>query len=175
MRDVAIDLPLGLVFVFFAILIYVVSASPRMFLRRHGRYHRIIGLFFLGWLLIGFLDIKANFINRLLYDVLLSLFGTLLAVSAAFEFGHKNVTNQASGVLDEDATVTYSEMIEHSCYQMLNLVQICFLHSFGLDMSPTKRAMLLLCATCPWCLRSYFPVNSFSANYCESCKHDLDW
>ena len=68
-----------------------------------------------------------------------------------FKKAHARVVNKASGALDQDATVTFSEMIEHSWYQVravhsvvvlryvthewlaqgLNLVQIMFLHAVG--------------------------------------------
>ena len=56
-----------------------------------------------------------------------------VAYSAAedFKWLHRNVKNKASGVLDREATVTYNEMIEHVFYQILNLVQILFLHLFS--------------------------------------------
>jgi len=67
-----------------------------------------------------------------LFDAVLGVLGTMLTLFAAVEFQHKNVKNEASGTLDERATVTYNEMIEHSFYQALNLVQILFIHSMGL-------------------------------------------
>ena len=55
--------------------------------------------------------------------------GIIVAQSAVYDFslGH-NVKNRASGVLDQDTVVTTSEMQEHVYYQVLNLVQICYLH-----------------------------------------------
>lgn len=53
------------------------------------------------------------------------MLGTALTLTAAFDFraAHSRVRNVASGALDDDATVTFSEMIEHSFYQGQNLVQ----------------------------------------------------
>ena len=49
--------------------------------------------------------------------------GTTATLTAATDFQHhKHAKNKASGTLDEQSTVTYSEMMEHSFYQMLNLV-----------------------------------------------------
>ena len=56
------------------------------------------------------------------------LLGCLLTFSAAYEFQHKNVKNVASGTLDQHAIVTYSEMIEHLFYQIVNFVQIVYFH-----------------------------------------------
>ena len=74
-------------------------------------------------------------------------------------------------MLDTDATVTQSEMVEHSFYQLLNLVQISFLHAvpwFAPGTAPGSapgRTALALLATLPWLFRANFPVNSFSKNY----------
>ena len=57
---------------------------------------------------------------------MLGLSGTALTLTAARDFGpaHGRVRNVASGALDEKATVTSSEMIEHAFYQLLNLAQV---------------------------------------------------
>ena len=51
-------------------------------------------------------------------------------LSAAFDFhrAHAQVQNRASGALEQEATITYSEVLEHSFYQMLNIAHIVFLH-----------------------------------------------
>ena len=99
------------------------------------------------------------------YHFILGVAGVTLTLTAAFEFQHKNVKNIASGTLDEHATVTYNEMIEHAFYQFLNLVQVLYFHSVATEQSIQYRYLLLFLVTAPWLMRSYFPVNSFSANY----------
>jgi hypothetical protein len=104
------------------------------------------------------------------YDVILGVLGTALALTAAFDFKHDKVKNTASGTLGADTTVTHSEMIEHSFYQLLNLVQIVFLHSVGtLSLEHSNHQylayLLLILATAPWLARPLFPVNKFSDNY----------
>ena len=51
------------------------------------------------------------------YDVVLGMLGTATAYTTATDFklahSDRHVKNKASGVLDE-ATVTYSEMLEHT-------------------------------------------------------------
>lgn len=165
-------LPLVLVCCFMLFLYHVISFSPSMFVKRHGRKHALAGLVYLLWISWGFFSLLAPklhvmFIPDFAYDVGLGVLGTVLTLYAAFEFQHKNVKNFASGTLDEHATVTYGEMIEHSFYQALNLVQIVFLHLFtiypGLDVY--ARGVALLLATSPWWLRQRFPINKFSDNY----------
>ena len=58
-------------------------------------------------------------------------------------------------------------MIEHSFYQMLNLVQILYIHCIRHVGSRTGRLGLLVLVTAPWWLRSKFPVHSFSKNYLQ--------
>ncbi len=67
------------------------------------------------------------------YDAGLSSLGVAVTLSAASGFGHRAVRNEASGVLDEHATVTHAEMLEHSFYQALNLVQVSFLRAPALE------------------------------------------
>lgn len=100
------------------------------------------------------------------YDILLGLLGILLTLSASRDFPHKTVKNVASGTLDEHATVTYSEMMEHLFYQGLNLAQIIFFHfltHYGTFLYAKIVLYLLLTGT--WLLRDKFPVNKFSDNY----------
>lgn len=114
-----------------------------------------------------------NGVSWLLFDVVLGILGTVLTLFAAFEFKHKNVKNFASGTLDEHATVTYAEMIEHSFYQGLNLIQILYIHSFSFFPTSSSistpllllRFLLLFLVTLPWYWRGTFPVNKFSDNY----------
>ena len=136
-------------------------------------------------------------IGYLCYDVVLGVLGVALTLSAAFDFSsHGRIKNPgvklksdqilnhrstipplsllhtASGALDETATVTQSEMIEHSFYQGLNLCQILFLHSLGftqasLQSTLASRLLLLASVTLPWEARALFPVNSFSKNYID--------
>ena len=177
-----------------------------MFFTKHGRIHALLGGVYLIMLMLGLLDaLLSGFFNplpstsffhpslsfpRYLYDALLSAFGVILSLSAALEFQHKYITNVASGTLDPHSTVTYGEMIEHSFYHALNLVQIVYLHAFsplnehlrhlsltalpshiaGLRVSPSHwhlvlRLLLSLVPTLPWLLRGLFPVNKFSDNY----------
>jgi len=58
-----------------------------------------------------------------MYDrhaILLPAVGIVLSLTAAFDFrkAHARVKNVASGTLDDDQTVTFSEMVEHSFYQV---------------------------------------------------------
>lgn len=191
-------LPLALVFLFFLILYRVLISNPSVFMKRHGRKHAITGFVYLVWISYGFVDLfrtKAAISNDtpndllqqnssaysyFLYDVVLGILGTVLTLYAAFEFKHKNVVNVASGTLDEHATVTYGEMIEHSFYQVLNLIQIIFLHGmviitqqFREDIPNNKKStfylsihfFMLAFVTILWNLRHLFPINKFSDNY----------
>mmetsp|Transcript_21636 Transcript_21636/g.41334 ORF Transcript_21636/g.41334 Transcript_21636/m.41334 type:complete len:322 (+) Transcript_21636:243-1208(+) len=165
--------PLVLHACFFSVLMGVIVGIPGLFLRRYGRRHRIMGLIYLTWLVIGFLSLPAvlpqPLVQPVVYDSMLGIFGLALTLSAAYDFGsaHRNVTNVASGALDNAATVTVSEMIEHSFYQMLNLVQILYLHSLQYfeKTNLCVRLALALLASAPWAVRRRFPVNSFSDNY----------
>ena len=158
--------------VFFGVLMVHVVRNIRMFTRRYGRRHRITGLFYLSWLLLGYADLCLGFLwrveYRFAYDFMLPMLGTILTLTAAFDFkdAHSRVQNIASGVLDSDAVVTVSEMLEHRFYQGLNAVQIAFLVIVTrVNMPEWSRGILLLCVTAPWMLRSRFPVNKFSDNY----------
>ena len=62
-------------------------------------------------------------LNYVVWDVGLGVLGTAATLTAASDFAHhKRVKNVASGVLDEDATVSHAEMIEHSFYQVRGVV-----------------------------------------------------
>jgi hypothetical protein len=164
---------LGLfVAVFTCFLLRSVMENAGMFVKRHGRMHRICGAAYLCLLAVGFLDLYFTLFDwnsyGLAYHASLGLLGTVLTLTAAFEFQHKHVKNVASGTLDEHATVTFDEMIEHSFYQGLNLFQIIYLHVLGGELGLAKRLFyLIMLATLPWSMRGYFPVNKFSDNYCK--------
>lgn len=193
-----------LILVYFTILLHYVSVNSPMFMKKYARRHRLTGLLMLCWLVLGFGLIFNGTYEKSDgiwsgYDVILGLLGTATAYTAAIDFkaahSGSHIKNTASGVLDEDATVTYSEMIEHVYYQLLNLVQVVFLHivssghfaeseecsSSGDDFSTftefvmsdnvfgTRKGVLrVLCgllATVPWLFRGRFPVNKFQDNY----------
>ena len=119
----------------------------------------------------GHVNIEGAFvISPLGYDICLGILGISTTFSAAFDFkkGHSSVKNKASGTLDEDATVTYSEMIEHGFYQIVNLAQILYLHavdSHSHSLSVPRALVMALAATAPWQFRDRFPINRFSDNY----------
>jgi hypothetical protein len=194
--------PFALVFLFLLMLYQVLFQNPTVFLKKHGRKHAITGLFYLIWISYGFISLfrsksvetqiensslpqNASVTSYFMYDVVLGVLGTVLTVSAAYEFQHKNVKNVASGTLDEHATVTFNEMIEHAFYQLLNLFQAMYLHLMVIvtDQFLQQKAQnggvppplsyyystihvgLLVFVTSLWTIRSYFPVNKFSDNY----------
>ena len=116
-----------LALVFAAMLTRIIVPIPRLFSKRIGRRHAQTGLAYLTWLAVGFLStifMTVNTATAVAFDAVLGTLGISLTLTAAHEFGHKNVRNRASGTLDEDATVTYDEMIEHAFYQGLNLFQV---------------------------------------------------
>lgn len=165
-------MPLLLTCSFLLFLYHVISYQPTMFLKRHGRKHALTGLVYLIWISWGFFSLLAPklqlmMIPPVVYDFILGVLGIVLTLYAAQEFKHKNVKNVASGTLDEHATVTHNEMIEHSFYQGVNLAQILFLHVFAFfpRLHANTRFLLLVAVTAPWLWRGLFPVNSFSDNY----------
>lgn len=155
---------------FFFVVLSLVVCSLSMFSGRYGRRHRVVGLTYLFWLVGGFVDLHFQHFPCIIYDVVLGILGTLLALSAAFDFkvAHARVQNSASGTLEESATVTYSEMIEHSFYQGLNLIQVVYLHSMKGAPSAPCRCVLAMLVTAPWWFRSRFPINKFSDNYVKN-------
>ncbi len=188
--------PLALATIFFLSLYQLLAYYPTIFLKKHGRKHALTGFVYLVWISLGFVDLmrpidhvngepQQPIVPYILYDTILGIIGTVLTLFAAFEFQHKNIKNVASGTLDEHATVTYGEMIEHSFYQGLNLIQILFIHSMTYFTTITlnnrdnntlvtsyvvkenllPRLGLLLVVTLPWILREFFPINRFSDNY----------
>jgi hypothetical protein len=187
--------PALLAIMFFVSLFQLLYNNPSIFVKKHGRSHAITGFLYLLWITWGFIEVlvpgrQGNpMISFIVFDVVLGALGTILTLYAAYEFQHKNVTNIASGTLDEHATVTYGEMIEHSFYQALNLVQIVFIHSMQwfsglisndqmvvgrennmwvshvLEPNLVMRIALLFIVTLPWLVREWFPINKFSDNY----------
>ena len=164
-------LNIGLCF-FFLRVIVAVAAHPQMLYPRYGRTHRIVGMCFFAYLLYGIIDARLTrptFPRRLAFDAGISVLGFATAFSAARDFGGARshaVGSEASGILDEKATVSRSEMVEHCFYQLLNLAQILYLYSLAaIGDWPTARIALAVSMTLPWLARSRFPVNSFSANY----------
>ena len=155
-------------------LLAAVARRPSIFVRRHGRAHRLLGAAHLAWLALGLADV-ATFAPqrraaRLAHDVALGTLGTALTLAAASAFGEQRGPRKfASGALDESAVVSRDEMLEHAFYQLLNLVQVLYLHALpacGAAVAP--RLGLCLLATVPWLARAAFPVHSFSANYATS-------
>jgi len=113
-----------------------------------------------------------------LYDITLGTSGIITTLTAASSFPHKHIHNRPgeSGTLSNDAIVTQGEMVEHSFYQGVNLVQVVYLHlvTWKVDLDEerlsivvvfVKRFGMLLLVTLPWAIRKRFPVNSFSANW----------
>lgn len=124
-----------------------------------------MGAWHLVWLLMGLVDCVYSFLNPLYYDVILGISGLTLTLTAAYDFKeNKLAKNTASGALDDKATISYAEMIEHSFYQFLNLCQIIYIHFLPAHSLSLRFAFFLL-ITSPWLFRSRFPVNHFSANY----------
>lgn len=208
-------LPLILATAFFLSLFYILTYYPTIFFKKHGRKHAFTGLCYLIWITIGFIDlivprqyylvsastvdnVENDFISTssplipyFLYDIILGILGTYLTLFAAWEFQHKQVKNMASGTLDEHATVTYGEMMEHSFYQVLNLLQIIFIHiitwisyhndiekqniydqntiwtSFVMKENLFWRFLALFVVTSWWFFRPYYPINKFSDNYIQ--------
>ena len=163
---------------FFAELLLVVVRSRSMFTRRFARRHRVTGAAYLAWLTAGVVDLLVQPSASLwghytvVYDAILGILGTALALTAAFDFkrAHAHVKNPASGALEQGATVTFSEMLEHSFYQGLNLAQALYLHALScVPATMAAHLPLLVLVTLPWCWRHWFPINKFSDNY---TKHD---
>ena len=165
--DLAVYSAVCLALAFFVLLLggVVLPRAESIFTKRLGRPHAITGASYLVWLLLGFYDAMFPFITRWKYDTMLGILGIVLTLTAAFNFGHKNVRNIASGTLDEHATVTFNEMIEHSFYQILNLIQVWYLHIVCRFPHEGQRLFLVMIATSPWLVRRFFPIHPFSANY----------
>lgn len=154
----------------FALLLAApVALHPRMFVRQHGRAHRLMGPAHLCLLALGLADVVTftapQPLHSLLSDLLLCISGTALTLTAASGFGHRNVKNAASGALEKHTTITHAEMTEHAFYQGLNGVQIVYLHALSHMHGHAARCVLCVAATAPWLVRHRFPVHSFRANY----------
>ena len=191
--------PTLLLFVFFLLLTPLILVKPSLFFRRHARTHRLLGLVHFLILLFGTLqnfstcflsenDAEREERSEPFYSIfmvgssptgifalhlVMGISGIATTLSAAFDFQYLNLAkNRASGTLDADATVTYSEMVEHSFYQGLNLIQICFFHALGIPFICTWpwRAVGLIFVTSPWLARAWFPINHFSDNYIGTHK-----
>ena len=145
-----------------------------LFLDPQGWTHRVAGGALFLWLVCGaYLVPKVtNQSTWFLYDFTLGILGILATLTAARDFPHRHVKNSPgqSGTLERKAIVTQAEMVEHSFYQGLNLVQAMYLHCmqhFPWN-SPYARLVALWLVTAPWLVRNRFPVHSFSNNW----KHD---
>lgn len=161
----------NLVILFFLLLLKVIIFNPNIFTKKYGRRHSVTGALYLIWLLIGCFELLFNIeiINIFIYHVVLGLLGTILSLTAYYDFYHKHIKNDASGTLDENATVTNGEMLEHSFYQGLNLIQVVYFHlissKYIININLIMKLSLILLVTSPWLIRSYFPINHFSTNY----------
>lgn len=172
-NEVLFTLPLLLMAAFAVALLPKLSFSL-FFKKRVGSRHARLGLIHLVFLLMGYIEV-AGFIEvprsmMLIYHIILGWSGVALTVTAAEEFQHKNVKNFASGTLDEHATVTHGEMIEHAFYQGINLVHILFIYLISYYRSWYFNSMLIVMVTFPWLFRADFPVNTFRDNYVREDK-----
>lgn len=148
----------------------VLTNTRTLFTHRHARRHRLIGLAYLLFLPVVVLSVEPRESEWLQFavDSVFGALGCALTLSAAsdFEKAHRRVDNRGrSGTLDEAATVTRAEMLEHAFYQVLNVVQIVYFHAQAHVDSVPMRLVLCLAATSPWLVRDRFPVHSFMANY----------
>lgn len=138
------------------------------------------------------------------YDLLLGCSGVATTLTAAKDFPHRLVRNRPgrSGSLHEEAIVTQAEMIEHSFYQGLNLLQALYLHALyqlssayfsdpittmasstttteNLPIVAPWLAMIgprILClwiVTAPWLVRHRFPVHGFSQNWSKGSREPI--
>jgi len=160
----------------FATALGAVVVRPKMFVGRHGKRHRQVGAVYLFWLTAGVIQTcyetwgQGQVETHILYDAVLGLLGVLLAWTASRDFStpaHTVVSNKASGTLEDTATVTVSEMQEHTFFQGIHLTQALYLHIVP-HMSPIFRLVVLMLACTPWLVRHRYPYNSFSKNYAAS-------
>eukprot|EP00924_Labyrinthula_sp_SR-Ha-C_P006578 snap_masked-scaffold_38-processed-gene-2.48-mRNA-1 protein AED:0.07 eAED:0.07 QI:0/-1/0/1/-1/1/1/0/317 len=163
-----------LLFLILLSLLQILLPNLDIFFKRYGQRHRISGLvhlFLLSVYLFSlFYGLKQS--ERLLVNIVLGISGIVLTLTAAFDFQkvHEKKTNVASGPLQEETTVTYSEMIEHAFYQGLNLLQIIYIYMSTITDESFSKFILLALVTSPWLFRKKFPINSFSANYTKGQK-----
>ena len=115
---------------------FALRHADKLFVPRHGRKHRIAGAAYVCWLALGVAGLLLHDADdppsrgrTAAYDVVLALLGTVATFSAAHDFGGRRLTSKVSGVLDDRALVTKSEMLEHGFYQLLNLAQILGLYA----------------------------------------------
>ena len=91
----------ALALAFAVMLLRVIYPIPRLFSKRIGRRHAQAGAAYIVWLAIGFMSIiiSASCIHigmpPVVFDTVLGLLGITLTLTAAHEFGHKNVHNRA--------------------------------------------------------------------------------
>ena len=93
---------LSVVFLFLLQICVVAMTHPGMFIKKHGRRHSITGFLYLIWIFVGYAHCFFGFvcsIPLLLFDITLGILGTVLTLTAAFEFQHKHVKNLASGIV----------------------------------------------------------------------------
>ena len=134
----------GLLYVLLAVAAVIVT-FPRMFTGRFARRHRLFGLGLLLWLVLGFADAllwSGALVPDLIYDCALGVLGTATTISAANDFrrAHARVTNDgSSGTLAESATVTPSEMDEHSCDSEISQTRTRPVPEAGPSRSPPPR------------------------------------
>jgi hypothetical protein len=177
----------GLLIFLLTVSVISVRRYSVLFLRRHAVTHRAAGIGHFATIMLG---VACLFVSQpvhhkllwLLYDVLLGVFGVLATLTAAADFPHKHVKNAKgqSGTLSERAFVTQSEMIEHSFYQCLNLLQSVYLHAMdylGKNSTRMESRLVLLCVvTSPWFVRNRFPIHSFSSNWKEeAAEREHTW
>ena len=215
---------LGVTTIFFALVVAKILPSfHHLFFESRGWSHRLFGAIHLGLLTLGagFCWIEATEINgnivilsalsrlwssnkenaALWFDVLLGCSGVATTLTAAKDFPHRLVRNKPgrSGSLHQEAIVTQAEMIEHSFYQGLNLIQALYLHAlyrltvhfskvYGSNTSAIQKVMessttipiswvmmgsrvfCLWLVTAPWLLRNRFPIHGFSQNWSKGSR-----
>jgi hypothetical protein len=164
-----------------SLMVIIAPHLKSLFVSNYGWSHRLFGALMMSWLIFGSFQTEPYIDNErpqnwaiwcLVYDIVLSCLGILTTLSAARDFPHKLVSNAPgqSGTLAEVAIVTQSEMIEHSFYQLLNLIHALFLHfiswpRLGQGMLIGHRMTALFIVSVPWVIRKRFPVHSFSSNW----------
>ena len=172
-----------------AVLLESEPRKKRLITASHGRPHRLLGLLLLALITLGTLvtsplslgtpwsdysgddGAQLNFFSWLTYDVLLHALAIATTISAVTYFGtartQTRINNEASGPLDEHATVTREEMVEHAFFQVINAAMIAYLHAAAYirDEQHALRAVCLLAATAPWLWRNRVPYHSFRKNY----------
>jgi len=184
---------IGLAVFLLLVVVIAMSHGKILFFSTHGWSHRVAGAFLLTWLVYGIVQIilqqqqKYNDDNILyqqelaqrwlFYDTILGFLGITTTLTAARDFPHKYVQNAKgqSGSLSQKALVTQREMVEHSFYQALNLLQAWYLHYLSTTSTTASGFwhpwLALWLVTSPWLVRGYFPVHSFSHNWNVTPEH----